>query len=107
MPTGYVIEAGATPGLADLAVVSTDNKDATFTASNVAPGRYALRVRAINGAGSSGPSNEVWLEVGPPTWEPPVPPGPPTGTNRVRVGPLTHPIVDGTEHERGAGGVAE
>jgi hypothetical protein len=64
VPTGYVIEAGAAAGFADLAAISTDSTATTFTVSGVATGRYTLRVRATNGAGSSGASDEVSLEVG-------------------------------------------
>jgi predicted phage tail protein len=56
-PTGYVLEAGSAPGLADLAVV---NLGAVTTFSTTAPpGTYYVRVRAVNARGSSPASNEI------------------------------------------------
>jgi Tol biopolymer transport system component len=64
-PTAYVIEAGSATGLANLANFSTGNTATSFVANGVANGRYYLRVRAANSAGTSGPSNEVAVVVGP------------------------------------------
>ena len=58
-PTSYVIEAGSTPGATDLASLSTGTLSTTFVRNDVPGGRYFVRVRATNVAGSSGPSNEV------------------------------------------------
>lgn len=59
-PTGYILEAGSAPGLADLAVVQLG---AATTFSTAAPpaGTYYLRVRAINGNGAGPTSNEFVL----------------------------------------------
>lgn len=67
--TGYQIEAGSAPGLANLAVLPLG----TATSLNVtAPnGSYYVRLRAGNARGLSSPSNEVFLTAGP------VSPGPP------------------------------
>jgi Fibronectin type III domain len=63
-PSSYVVEAGSAPGLANLA-----NSDLGFTilltATGVTPGTYYVRVRARNACGTSLPSNEVVVVVGP------------------------------------------
>ena len=61
--TTYVIEAGATPGLSNLAAFTTGSPLTTFNASGVADGTYYIRVRSANAAGTSGPSNEARLVV--------------------------------------------
>jgi uncharacterized protein DUF6252/fibronectin type III domain protein len=62
-PTSYLIEAGSGPGLTNLA-----NSDlglaTTLTATGVGAGTYYVRVRAKNGCGTSGPSNELTIVVG-------------------------------------------
>ena len=72
-PSAYMIEAGSSSGLADLANFSTGNSATSFIANGVANGRYFIRVRAANLIGTSGPSNEVLVVVGPPA------PGAPSG----------------------------
>jgi predicted phage tail protein len=59
--TGYVIEAGSATGLANLATAPVTGTSRSF--SGVPPGTYFVRVKAVNGAGSSGSSNEVTVTV--------------------------------------------
>jgi hypothetical protein len=66
-PTAYVIEAGSSPGLSNLANFSTGNTSTVFTAGGVGNGRYYVRVRSTTAAGTSAPSNEATLIVGPTT----------------------------------------
>ena len=75
-PTGYVIDAGSGPGLSDLGSFPTGSTATSIAALGIPPRLYWVRVRATNGAGSSGPSNEALLVVGP---APPPAPGAPTG----------------------------
>jgi hypothetical protein len=63
-PTGYIIEAGSSPGLANLANFNTGSSATTFGASGVGAGTYYLRVRASAPGGTSAPSNEATLVVG-------------------------------------------
>jgi predicted phage tail protein len=56
-PTGYVIEAGSAPGLANLAVLHVGNV-VNFT-TTAPPGTYYVRVRAVNASGASLASNEI------------------------------------------------
>lgn len=63
--TGYVLEAGTDVGLSDLAALPL-GPAATFSVPPVPNGVYVLRVRAVNAAGTSGPSNEVVLRVAAP-----------------------------------------
>ena len=73
----YVIEAGSSSGLANLASFSTGNSLTTFTATGVAAGTYYVRVRAVDSSVTAGPpSNEVVVVVGGSGC---VPPGAPTG----------------------------
>jgi len=60
----YVIEAGSSPGLANLANFSTGSAATQFAAAGVGAGTYYVRVRAANTDGTSGPSNEVRIDVG-------------------------------------------
>jgi predicted phage tail protein len=61
--TAYVLEAGSAPGLSDLAAFSIGSAVTTFATASVPRGIYYIRVRAANGAGTSGPSNEVTVTV--------------------------------------------
>ncbi len=72
-PLGYVLEAGSAPGLSDLGRFPVGL--ATQVAAGVAPGAYALRVRAI-GASGEGPASSEWLFTTP---APTAPPAAPTG----------------------------
>jgi len=69
-PTSYVIQAGSSPGAADLANFDTSSTALTLTAAGVGAGRYYVRVYAKASA-CAGPtflspsSNEVLLTVGP------------------------------------------
>ncbi|MEZ5287743.1 MAG: fibronectin type III domain-containing protein [Vicinamibacterales bacterium] len=65
-PTLYRIEAGSRPGLSDLAVALTSAASVEATFALVPPGRYYVRVRAVNGAGSGLASNEVRVVVAAP-----------------------------------------
>ncbi|MGE3885018.1 MAG: carboxypeptidase regulatory-like domain-containing protein [Vicinamibacterales bacterium] len=58
-PTGYLIEAGFSPGTTAISLPA--GSGTSFTVPNVPPGTFYVRVRAINAAGSSPPSNEVTL----------------------------------------------
>jgi len=60
---GYRLEAGSALGLANLAVVPLPASSTTFAATNVASGRYYVRVLAVNAAGVGTPSNEVTVVV--------------------------------------------
>ncbi|WP_395700282.1 hypothetical protein [Aquabacterium sp.] len=63
--TGYLVEAGSGPGLANLASIPTSGSGTTFSAAGVPAGVYYLRIRARNASGLSLPSNEMKLVVGP------------------------------------------
>ena len=75
-PTAYVVEAGSGTGLADVARFSTQGTATRLSTGGVAIGTYFVRVRSTNSAGTSGPSNEVMVPVGP---LPPRVPGSPSG----------------------------
>jgi hypothetical protein len=59
----YVIQAGSSPGLSNLATFSTGGIATTVTVPGVAPGTYYVRVRASIGSTWSDPSNEVLIIV--------------------------------------------
>lgn len=74
--TSFVIEAGSASGGADIVSFDTTLFTTTFTAMNVPSGTYFVRVRARNGSGVSGPSNEGIVLVGvTPCSPPPAPAG--------------------------------
>jgi hypothetical protein len=60
--TGYRLEAGSQTGLADI-LTSALGPAPSFGAAGVPPGRYYVRMRALNGNGMSPPSNEVVVNV--------------------------------------------
>jgi hypothetical protein len=63
-PTAYVVEAGSTPGSSNMANFTIGSTATTFSAAGVPAGAYYVRVRAANGSGAGGPSNEVIVTVG-------------------------------------------
>lgn len=62
--TSYVIEVGTAPGARNIGAFNIGNT--TRFSSQVQPGVYYVRVRAVNAAGSSAPSAEVVLRYGTP-----------------------------------------
>lgn len=62
----YYIEAGSAPGLTDVAEVFSPGMATTFTATNVAPGVYYVRVRVLTDRRGV-PSNEIIVTVGRPS----------------------------------------
>lgn len=69
-PQGYVVEAGVTPGGRELGSAPTGSLAPALVAQ-APPGRYVARVRAVNAAGQSGPTNEVPIVVAPARESPP------------------------------------
>ena len=61
-PVSYVIEAGATTGAANLAVIDTGGPGLSL-AANAPPGRYFVRVKARTACGAGPASNEVIINV--------------------------------------------
>lgn len=60
--TGYRLEAGSHPGLANI-LTSSLGPGGSFGAAGVPPGRYYVRVRAVNANGVRAPSNEIVIDV--------------------------------------------
>ena len=63
----YVVEIGAMTGVADLTFntqSTATTATTTYPAGSVPDGTYFIRVRAVNSAGMSGPSNEAVLVAG-------------------------------------------
>ena len=60
----YVVEAGSSPGLANLASVNTGSGNPSLVTGGVPPGTYYVRVRAATIGGAGPTSNEVTLVVG-------------------------------------------
>jgi hypothetical protein len=63
-PTTYVVQAGSASGQSNLASVPIGGNQTALVATNVAVGRYFVRVSAVNAFGSSAASNEVIVTVG-------------------------------------------
>ncbi len=60
--TSYVLEAGRTRGQAD-ALTTNVGRSTTFTATQVQPGTYYVRVRGLNACGTGAASNELVVQV--------------------------------------------
>lgn len=58
--TGYALEAGSSPGAANLLVLPVAGVSFSATAP---PGTYFVRVRALSACGASQPSNEVTVSI--------------------------------------------
>jgi hypothetical protein len=76
----YVIEAGSSPGLSDLANFTTGSPETQFVTPPVPNGSYYVRMRARNRLGTGPPSAEIRVIVGPP------PPSAPTLSGSVGTG---------------------
>jgi glucose/arabinose dehydrogenase len=61
-PTQFVIEAGSASGLADLAILGVDGVSRGLSV-DAPPGTYFVRMRGVNGCGSSAPSAEIVVTV--------------------------------------------
>jgi hypothetical protein len=60
----YVIEAGSTTGASNLASFTTNSTATSHVVNGAPPALYFVRVKARNGTGTSGPSNEIMVTVG-------------------------------------------
>jgi predicted phage tail protein len=63
-PQIYIIDAGSSSGMSDLASFSTVTAATSTMVPSVPPGTYYVRVRAANAIGTSAPSSEVVIFVG-------------------------------------------
>ncbi len=63
--TSYVIDAGTAPGLTNITTLTVSGSTTSLVATGVPQGVYYLRVRARNVLGTSGPSPERAVIVGP------------------------------------------
>jgi hypothetical protein len=66
IPTAFLISAGSSPGLSDLANFSTGSTATSFSVGNVPAGVFFVQVRAKNALGTSAPSNDVVLVINEP-----------------------------------------
>ncbi len=61
----YILEAGSGPGLANIATFVLNSPNTSTVVNAVPPGIYHVRVRARNVLGTSGPSPDTVVTVGP------------------------------------------
>jgi hypothetical protein len=61
--TAYAVQAGSAAGLSDLALFNVGNN--TTLSVSAPPGRYFVRVVALNAVGGSVPSGDLMVNVGP------------------------------------------
>jgi hypothetical protein len=62
-PASYIVEAGSSPGLSNLANSDTGSAVTSLTAPGVGRGVYYVRVRGKNGCGAGAASNEIVVVV--------------------------------------------
>jgi predicted phage tail protein len=62
-PFSYVIVAGSSPGLGNLANFNTGSANLGFVATGIPAGSYYVRVHSVSNCGTSAPSNEVLVFV--------------------------------------------
>jgi predicted phage tail protein len=86
--TGYVVQAGSSPGLTDLAVINLGTS--TTMSASAPPGTYYVRVVAVNGLGGSAASNEIAITV---TTAPPDLAGRWSGTSNYFNAPFTFDLA--------------
>jgi hypothetical protein len=60
----FIVEAGSAPGLANLAVLTSNGPGTQLVVGAVPQGTYYVRVRAKNALGTSGPSPDTAVSVG-------------------------------------------
>ena len=91
--TSYALDVGSGPGLANLGTFALPN--ATTLTSPAPAGQYFVRLRALNGCGSSAPSAEVSFTIGAVNPIVPLPPGTYVGvmSGNVRPGLGRPPIT--------------
>lgn len=58
--TSYLLDAGTAPGLTNIGTLPVNG---TSFDATVPPGRYYVRIRAVNAYGASGPGDEVVIDV--------------------------------------------
>ena len=63
--TGFIVHAGSAPGLSNIAVINVGT--ATSLSAIAPPGRYYVRVIAVNAAGAGPASSEIIINVLPPS----------------------------------------
>lgn len=63
-PSAYIVDAGSVAGASDVASFNSGNASTMLVVQGVPAATYFVRIRATNGAGTSGPSNEVRITVG-------------------------------------------
>ena len=101
--TDYLLEAGTTPGAANLAAVSVPASATTYAAAGAA-GTYYVRLRARNACGSVA-SNEVMVTLATSCTAPGAP-GPPTAVvSGSTVGVTWTPAAGATAHVLEAGSI--
>ena len=61
--TDYILEAGSQPGASNIAVLRLGTTATSITIPGVPPGRYFLRLRAVNALGISAQSFEHEMVV--------------------------------------------
>lgn len=69
----YVVEAGSAPGASNVVRFYTGSPNTSVVATSVPDGTYHVRIRSVNAAGESAPSNEVAVTVGLPCSTPTAP----------------------------------
>lgn len=89
--TGYLLEAGTTPGAANIGVFPTSSP--VLAVAGVPTGQYFVRVRSTNPAGTSTATGDLTLNVG---CSPPAAPATFTASAASRTVTLTWSVANGT-----------
>ena len=100
-PASYLLQAGTTPGGSEIGAIPASGTGLAF--NGVPDGRYYVRVRGVNAAGTGAPTSDLVLNVG--CTGPPATPSTLTASVAGSVVALAWNVPTGHDDHRARGGI--